>query len=152
MYTGDGLEHSPAGIPSSLNRDHAEQSAKRLHKLLHFDYGRHWAEQRGSGPVCLLTWGSASGAVFEAAERLMARGRPTRALALRLLAPLRADALREVLADTEVLLVVEQNQSGQCFHYLHAHQVLPAHARFFGRAGPLALRPGEIIAAIEEVS
>jgi 2-oxoglutarate ferredoxin oxidoreductase subunit alpha len=152
MYTGDGLEHTPAGIPSSLNRDHAEQSAKRLHKLLHFDYGRHWAEQRGSGPVCLLTWGSASGAVFEAAERLTAGGCSTRAVALRLLAPLRVDALREALADTEVLLVVEQNQSGQCFHYLQSHRVLPAHARFFGRAGPLALRPGEIIAAIEEVT
>jgi len=152
IYTGDGLEHTPAGIPSSLNRDHAEQSAKRLHKLLHFEYGEHWAEQRGSGPVCLITWGSACGTVFEAAERLTAAGRPTRAVALRLLAPLQVDALREAIADADTLLVVEQNQSGQCFHYLNSHRVLPAHARFFGRAGPLALRPGEIIAAIDEVT
>jgi len=150
MYTGDGLEHTPAGIPSSLHRDHVEQSAKRLRKLMDFDYDQNWSEQRGSGPVCLLTWGSASGAVFEAAERLTAAGRPTRAVALRLLAPLRTEALRQALAGAETLLVVEQNQSGQCFHYLRSHQVLPDHARFFGRAGPLALRPGEIIAAVDE--
>jgi 2-oxoglutarate ferredoxin oxidoreductase subunit alpha len=152
MYTGDGLEHTPAGIPSSLHRDHAQQSEKRLHKLLDFDYGEHWATQRGSGPVCLLTWGSASGAVFEAAERLTAAGRPTRVVALRLLAPLRAEALRQALTGAETLLVVEQNQTGQCFRYLKSHDTLPAHARFFGRAGPLALRPGEIITAIDEVN
>jgi 2-oxoglutarate ferredoxin oxidoreductase subunit alpha len=150
MYTGDGLEHTPAGIPSSLHRDHAEQSAKRLRKLLDFDYDEHWAVQRGNGPVCLLTWGSASGAVFEAAERLTASGRPTRVIALRLLAPLRVDALRQALTGAETILVVEQNQTGQCFHYLHSYNVLPDHARFFGRPGPLALRPGEIIAAIDE--
>ena len=152
MYTGDGLEHTPAGIPSSLHRDHAQQSEKRLHKLLDFDYEEHWAVKRGSGPICLLTWGSASGAVFEAAERLTAAGRPTRVVALRLLAPLRDDALKRAIAYAETLLIVEQNQSGQCFRYLKSHDVLPAHARFFGRAGPLALRPGEIISAIDEVN
>jgi 2-oxoglutarate/2-oxoacid ferredoxin oxidoreductase subunit alpha len=152
MYTGDGLEHTPAGIPSSLHRDHAQQSEKRLHKLLDFDYEEHWAVKRGNGPVCLLTWGSASGAVFEAAERLTASGRPTRVVALRLLAPLRAEALRQAIAGAETLLVVEQNQGGQCFRYLKSHDALPAHARFFGRPGPLALRPGEIIAAVDEVN
>jgi 2-oxoglutarate ferredoxin oxidoreductase subunit alpha len=150
MYTGDGLEHTPAGIPSSLHLDHAQQSAKRLRKLQHIENEEHWAVQRGDGPVCLLTWGSASGAVFEAAERLTAAGRPTRVVALRLLAPLRVEALRETIADAASLLVVEQNQSGQCFHYLRSHHVLPAHARFFGRAGPLALRPAEIITALDE--
>jgi 2-oxoglutarate ferredoxin oxidoreductase subunit alpha len=152
MYTGDGLEHTPAGIPSSLHRDHAQQSEKRLSKLENFDYGEHWALQSGDGPVCLLTWGSAAGAVFEAAGRLTAAGRQVRVVALRLLAPLQVDALREALSDAETLLVVEQNQSGQCFHYLRSHAVLPAHARLFGRAGPLALRPGEIIAALDEVN
>lgn len=150
MYTGDGLEHTPAGTPSSLPLDHAQQTEKRLKKLQDFDYGEHWLVQRGEGPVCLLTWGSASGAVFEAAERMSNAGRPTRVVALRLLAPLQVEALRELLADTETLLVVEQNQSGQCFHYLQSHNTLPVHARFFGRAGPLAIRPGEIIAALDE--
>jgi 2-oxoglutarate ferredoxin oxidoreductase subunit alpha len=152
MYTGDGLEHTPAGIPSSLHRDHAQQAEKRLHKLRDFDYGEHWAVRSGAGTVCLLTWGSASGAVFEAAARLTAAGRPARVVALRLLAPLRAEALREALAGAQTLLVVEQNQSGQCFHYLRSLDVLPAHARFFGRPGPLALRPGEIITALDEVN
>ena len=152
MYTADGLEHNPMGTPSSLPRDHAQQSEKRQRKLLDFDYGVHWAEQHGSGPTCLLTWGSSAGAVLEAAERLNASGRPTRVLALRLLAPLQKEALRTALAGTETVLVVELNQTGQCFHYLRSHDVLPASARCYGRAGPLPLRPGEIIDALDEVN
>jgi pyruvate/2-oxoacid:ferredoxin oxidoreductase alpha subunit len=71
-------------------------------------------------------------------------------VALRLLAPLRDDALRRAIADAETVLVVEQNQGGQCFRYLKSHDALPAHARFFGRPGPLTLRPGEIISAVDE--
>ncbi|MEZ5542116.1 MAG: 2-oxoacid:acceptor oxidoreductase subunit alpha [Pseudomonadota bacterium] len=149
MYTGDGLEHNALGTPSSLPHDHAEQLEKRLRKLTDFDYGEHWAVQRGTGAVCLLTWGSSAGAVFEAAARLTAAGRPTRVIALRLLAPLQVEALRAALAGAETLLVVEQNQSGQCFRYLKSLDALPAHARRYCHAGPLPLRPGAIITALD---
>ena len=152
MYTADGLEHSPKGTPSSQARDHEAQMTKRLRKLTDFDYGPYWSEIRGDGPTCLLTWGSAAGAVFEAAERLRADGRPTRTIALRLIAPLRRAELVEVLAGAETVLVVEQNQSGQLFHYLHGEQALPQSARSLARPGPLPLRPGEIVQAVCEVS
>lgn len=152
MYTADGLEHTPAGIPSSMAKDHAEQLAKRLRKVVAHDYGPHWAEVRGAGRVCLITWGSAAGAVFEAAERLSAEGLGTRAVALRLIAPLRAVELAATLADAEHILVVEQNQQGQLFRYLLAEQSLPATARSLARPGPLPLRPGEICQAVREQS
>ncbi|MEA3290927.1 MAG: 2-oxoacid:acceptor oxidoreductase family protein, partial [Pseudomonadota bacterium] len=44
MYTADGLEHNQHGTPSSMAADHVAQSAKRLDKLLTFDYGDRWAE------------------------------------------------------------------------------------------------------------
>ncbi|MBS1201578.1 MAG: hypothetical protein H6R22_87, partial [Chromatiaceae bacterium] len=47
---------------------------------------------------------------------------------------------------------VEQNQSGQLFHYLHGEQALPQSARSLARPGPLPLRPGEIVQAVCEVS
>jgi 2-oxoglutarate ferredoxin oxidoreductase subunit alpha len=150
MYTADGLEHEPKGTPSSMSRDHEAQLAKRLRKLADFDYGPHWGEVRGAGPHCLLTWGSAAGAVFEAAQRLAAEGLPTRAIALRLIAPLPHRDLAEALAGTESILVVEQNQGGQLFHYLHAERALPAWARSLARPGPLPLRPGEIVQACRE--
>jgi 2-oxoglutarate ferredoxin oxidoreductase subunit alpha len=88
--------------------------------------------------------------VFEAAQRLAAEGLPTRAIALRLIAPLPHRDLAEALAGTESILVVEQNQGGQLFHYLHAERALPAWARSLARPGPLPLRPGEIVQACRE--
>lgn len=147
MYTADGLEHNPRGTPSSMAKDHLLQSQKRHHKLQRFAYGRYWAEIRGSGPIALVTWGSATGAVVEAAERLTDAGKGARAIALRLIAPLCHTELAQALADAEDILVVEQNQGAQLFHYLHAEQALPAGARSLARPGPLPLRPGDIVAA-----
>jgi 2-oxoglutarate ferredoxin oxidoreductase subunit alpha len=147
IYVADGLEHNPRGTPSSMAKDHAAQLEKRRRKLLDFDYGSHWAEISGSGPLALVTWGSASGAVVEAAERLTATGYPTRAITLRLIAPLRHTDLAQALAGAEQVLVVEQNQGAQLFHYLHSEQALPAGARSFAHPGPLPLRPGAIATA-----
>ncbi len=131
-----------------MSADHVAQTQKRLHKLHAFDYGDYWAQVTGHGHIALITWGSATGAAHEAAERLTAAGRPARVIALRLIAPLRHAALAEALKGAEQILVVEQNQSAQLYHYLHAEQALPAGARSFARPGPLPLRPGEIVAAI----
>jgi len=150
MYTADGLEHDQQGIPSSLAADHQAQSEKRRRKLEAFDYGSAWAEVRGSGELCIVTWGSACGAVFEAASRLQALGTRVQAIALRLLAPLPRQVLLQALKGTERVWVVEQNQGAQLLHYLHAQQVLPADARSFARPGPLPLRPGEILNALAQ--
>lgn len=147
MYTAEGLEHGPRGTPSSMGQDHEAQLAKRLRKLTDFDYGPGWGEVRGFGPNCLVTWGSSSGAVFEAAERLTAAGIPTRAIALRLIAPLPRRDLAQALEGVTAILVVEQNQGGQLLRYLHAAQALPPWARGLARPGPLPLRPGEIVLA-----
>jgi 2-oxoglutarate ferredoxin oxidoreductase subunit alpha len=148
MYTADGLEHDTRGTPSSLAADHHEQMEKRRRKIEDFDYGDAWGEVRGTGEICIVTWGSASGAVREAAGRLTTRGTPTRVVALRLLAPLQCRALAQALAGASRIWVVEQNASGQLFHYLKGQDILPATARCFSHSGPLPLRPGEIVAAI----
>ena len=150
MYTGEGLEHDERGAPSSLAMDHRTQSAKRRRKLEEFDYGPRWAQIEGSGETCLIAWGSSAGAVREAAQRLRARGRSVRLVALRLLAPLRRQELQEALGGAERIVVVELNGDAQCFHYLHAQQALPAHAESLARPGPLPLRPGEIVAHLLE--
>lgn len=148
MYTADGLEHDERGIPSSLATDHQRQLQKRRDKIENFDYGVHWAEIYGSGELCVICWGSASGAVMEAAGRLERAGLTLRVIALRLLAPLRREALQQALAGSVRVWVVEQNHSGQLYHYLRAQEALPAAARSFARPGPLPLRPGEIMQAI----
>jgi 2-oxoglutarate ferredoxin oxidoreductase subunit alpha len=150
MYTADGLEHDESGIPSSLAADHHRQLDKRRHKIDTFDFGSDWAEVRGKGALCLICWGGASGAVFEAAERLERDGMSTKVIALRLLAPLRCDALRQALADVTCTWVVEQNHSGQLYHYLKSRGMLPVDAHLLAKPGPIPLRPGEIVNAVAE--
>jgi 2-oxoglutarate ferredoxin oxidoreductase subunit alpha len=150
MYTADGLAHDEAGIPSSLAGDHLAQLHKRRRKLEDFGYGPHWARIRGDGELCLVTWGSASAVVSEAAERLAADGPAPRVVALRLLCPLPAARLREALGGVQEVWVVEHNESGQLFRYLKAHDALPSGARSFARSGPVPLRPAEVVHAVTQ--
>jgi 2-oxoglutarate ferredoxin oxidoreductase subunit alpha len=145
-YTADGLEHDPRGTPSSRSTDHRAQLDKRRDKLHTFTYGDAWAEIDGKGDLCLLTWGSCRGAVMEAAAQLREDGIAARVVALRLIMPLRREALLSALARSTVM-VVEQNHGGQLFHYLHGERALPRHARSLARPGPSVLRPAEIAAA-----
>jgi 2-oxoglutarate ferredoxin oxidoreductase subunit alpha len=150
MYTAEGLEHNEKGTPSSMAFDHLAQLDKRQHKLAAFDYGRQWMESEGEGEICLLTWGSTAAAVFEAARRLRVLGLAVKVVAVRLLAPLQRDALKQSIDSAKRILVVEQNQQAQFFHYLHAQQVLPAAAESFARPGPTLFRPGEIVEKIQQ--
>lgn len=150
MYTADGLEHNPRGTPSSAASDHAEQLDKRLRKIDAFDYGDRWGEIEGEGETVLLTWGSSSGAVREAAAKLRTLGKTVRVVALRLLMPLSRKALKTAIGDRCRVWVIEQNHGGQLFHYLKSLDALPAGARSLARPGPLPLRPGELVEALRE--
>ena len=150
MYTAEGLEHNERGTPSSRASDHIEQLDKRRRKITAFDFGAHWAEQNGDGDIALLTWGSSSGAVQEAAVRLDTAGFSVRVVALRLLMPLPRDALIKALAGCKRVWVIEQNHGGQLFYYLKSLGALPDGARSLAHPGPLPLRPGNIVAALTE--
>ncbi len=147
LFTADGLEHNSKGIPSSISQDHIEQLKKRQDKLLKFDYGAQWAKISGSGDIVLITWGSSSAMVQEAAHTLK---QDIKVIALRLLMPLPVEALVKELHNSKKVFVIEQNQGQQLFHYLHSYQSLPVDAHSFARSGPLPLRPAEIVAFIKE--
>ena len=149
IYTADGLEHSAMGNPSSMASDHQQQLEKRYNKLSQFDYGEDWAVQNGEGELCLLTWGSSSGVVDEAAQRLRAAGMAVQTLAIRLLSPIPVDQFQAALQGIKNIVVVEQNQHGQLFHYLNSLNLLPGGARVLAHPGPLPIRPAEVVAFIE---
>jgi 2-oxoglutarate ferredoxin oxidoreductase subunit alpha len=148
MYTADGLEHNTRGTPSSMATDHREQLNKRRHKLTDFEYGLAWAEILGQGAVCIITWGSSTGAVKEAASILQAQGEQVRVIGIRLLAPLRHKLLSQALEGAQKILVAEHNQGAQLYHYLKAEGALPSTALSLAQPGPLPLRPGRIIRAL----
>lgn len=144
MYTADGLEHNERGTPSSQAHDHQNQMDKRLNKLLHHDYGNHWADVEGEGEVAVLTWGSVTAPVREALERLAAQGKKARLISMRLLSPALPEKMDEALKGVKKLLVVEQTHGKQFFHYLKGHFDLPAQVEVLSRPGPLPIRPREV--------
>jgi 2-oxoglutarate ferredoxin oxidoreductase subunit alpha len=150
VYTADGLEHNESGIPSSQSRDHRTQLDKRERKLVQHDYGHWWADIEGDGESAVLTFGSATAAVREAATRAAARGVKLRLIAIRLLAPARPEQLAEALKGVVRVLVVEQNHNAQFYRYLRSMYDLPGKPASFHRPGPLPLRPGELLDAILE--
>ncbi|MEQ8699321.1 MAG: transketolase C-terminal domain-containing protein, partial [Bauldia litoralis] len=145
QYTADGLEHSPRGTPSSRVEDHDDQLNKRRTKIENFDYGDHWASVEGSGDVAIVTWGSVSSAVREAAKRARRQGIETRVVAMRLLAPARPEAMTAALEGVAKVLTVEQSHGGQFYRFLRAHYDLPTETQAFYRPGPLPIRPAEIV-------
>ena len=138
-FTADGLEHNERGTPSARDDDHQRQLAKRADKLLAHDYGEAWARVEGEGEVALLCFGSAWAAVAEAGQLLAERGVSTRAVALRLLAPLLVDELTETLAGCSRVVVVEQNHGAQLFHYLRGLMDFAIPVASYSRAGPVPL-------------
>jgi len=152
QYVADGLEHDERGAPSTQARHHQEQLDKRLNKLLDFDYGDHWAEVEGDGEIAILTFGSVTEQVREARARAAARGIQTRLIAVRLLFPAQPAKMAEALKGVRKALVVEQNHMAQFHALLRTQYDLPETVRTLHRAGPLALRPDEIVSALAEMA
>jgi len=152
QYTAEGLEHDSRGIPSSRGEDHCAQMDKRARKITAMDYTDHWADVEGNGSLAVITWGSTTTAVREALQRLSATGTDIRLISLRLLLPAQPQALTAALVSVERVLVVEQSHSGQFCQFLRAHYDLPHDMETLHRPGPLTIRPGEIVEAIESWS
>jgi len=148
-YTADGLEHKPSGQPSSIATDHHDQLDKRQRKLDLFEFGEKWADIHGDGQLAIITWGSSTAAVLEAAQRLKFTGQTVKVISIRLLAPAQVDSLEKELIGVNRLLVVEQSHSRQFYHYLRAHYTLPDKVNVFAEPGPLAITPGTITQAVQ---
>jgi 2-oxoglutarate ferredoxin oxidoreductase subunit alpha len=150
-FTADGLEHNEKGTPSARQSDHQLQLEKRAHKLAAHQFGDDWAQLEGEGDVALLSFGSSSAAVAEAAELLAEEGLSTRLISLRLLAPLQIEALAAALDGSVRVVVVEQNHSRQLFHYLKGYMDFTQPLHSYAMAGPVPLAAENIVQAVLEV-
>ena len=148
-YVADGLEHAESGKPSTAAADHIMQLDKRARKIEDFDYGDHWADIRGEGSTAILTWGSTTAAVREAAARLAAGGTEVKLIALRLLLPASPGKLARELEGVRRVLVVEQSHSAQFHRYLRAYYDIDSPVHALARPGPLPITPGEIVRQVE---
>lgn len=151
-YVADGLEHTESGKPSTAAADHLAQLEKRSRKIQSFDFGEHWADIRGKGQTALITWGSSTGAVREAAARLRSNGIDVKVIALRLLLPASPDKLLRELDGISRVLIIEQSHSQQFYHFLRAYYQIDATTQVLARPGPMLITPAEIVEKIENWS
>jgi 2-oxoglutarate/2-oxoacid ferredoxin oxidoreductase subunit alpha len=151
-YTATGLSHQASGRPSTVAGDHLAQLEKRRHKLHVHEYGPRWADIEGDGELAIITFGSVTGACREAIARLAETGLAIRLVSLRLLAPLQAKALAQALQGVKRTLVVEQNHGAQLYRYLRAETDLPGDLLSLAQPGPLPLKPGEIVSAMNQLN
>ena len=153
QYAADGLEHTVLGKPSSMASDHHQQLKKREEKISHFDYGDDWAEIVKSSQMSstiVLTWGSTFTNVKQAVLELDAQDVFVDIVALRLLMPLRVDAIANLCKNKKVI-VIEQSYSGQFYHYCLGEGAIDTSALLLAEPGPLVLKSTEIKAFITEV-
>jgi 2-oxoglutarate/2-oxoacid ferredoxin oxidoreductase subunit alpha len=145
QYTADGLEHSARAKPSGLADDHVAQLDKRARKIDGFDYGQHWADIEGDGELAVLTWGSTTSAVREAIGRLpVDMSSNLKLISMRLLLPAQPGKMTDALRGVRRLMVIEQNHSGQLYHFLRAWYDIPQDVETLCRPGPSVFRPNEI--------
>ena len=109
----------------------------------------YWADIRGEGSTAILTWGSTTAAVREAAARLAAGGTEVKLIALRLLLPASPGKLARELEGVRRVLVVEQSHSAQFHRYLRAYYDIDSPVHALARPGPLPITPGEIVRQVE---
>jgi 2-oxoglutarate ferredoxin oxidoreductase subunit alpha len=143
-WVAEGLTHNEAGLPASGAGAHVAQINKRAKKITRFDPGAWWGDYWGDGDTAVIAFGSTVASDREPAKRMRNAGRRLRVIGLRVLAPLPVASLTQVLAGARRIVVIEQNQSGQLYHYLIGQKAIPPSAESVARPGPLPFRPSEI--------
>jgi 2-oxoglutarate ferredoxin oxidoreductase subunit alpha len=154
MFQTNGLEHDERGRPSAMYSVHEKMNEKRYRKLdaLAAKYPlfrRYGAEKPQVGVIC---WGSTTGAVREAINRLTAEGVKVAAFVPRLLMPLPAAQLQAFIDSCEEVVITELSHSKQFAQYLRTAVDLPRNrTHVFARSGGKALGVNEIIDQVRSV-
>jgi 2-oxoglutarate ferredoxin oxidoreductase subunit alpha len=125
---------------------------KRVRKMN--DVHTHLPAPKLQGPVradvTLVGWGSTWGVITEAVERLNQQGISTNHLQFKFLLPLHTDVATEVLGQSERIIVVENNQSGQFARHLRAETGITAHGHIRKYDGE-PFEPKHVVAGVKEI-
>ncbi len=152
-----GLEHTQANAPTPANDIHRQMTEKRFRKLEtaagQFSKAKTYGSENAS--IGIISWGSTSGAVFEAIDKAKEKGIDVQALYPRTLYPLPTDWIKSFVKGKEVVIVVEANYNAQfkstiverCTHINRGTEVLE-----FLKYDGTPFTPDEILEEIEKVA
>jgi 2-oxoglutarate ferredoxin oxidoreductase subunit alpha len=150
-----GLEHDEWGHPASSPKLHTQMTARRREKLKRLAEEIEVPEVHGDteGEVLLIGWGSPSGSVVEATNRLRAQGRKVGCMTMRHMHPM-PNGLEKVFAGYQHVIVAEINDqglygNGQLATLLRARFCDPK-IRSVTKTDGLGFQVREIIAGVEK--
>lgn len=128
MHHVTGIEHGPTGHPSENPENRNQQMAKRMRKLDHVPLdGAIKYEGKEKPEILLVGFGSTYGPIREARLHLEQAGLHIGHAHLRMLSPLPVEQLSEYAKDASLVIVVEQNYTGQLANIIKQH--LPLHEK-----------------------
>jgi 2-oxoglutarate ferredoxin oxidoreductase subunit alpha len=151
-----GLEHAENGAPRHDPENRKIQMDKRARKMpgIAQEYGDAWRFGPDKAEIGIIGWGATAGAVREAVDRANAEGISVAALYPKILYPNPDHVLRPFIERSRVLLVVEENQSGQYANYLQS--IYGAECGFrperLNKYDGTPFQPGEVLSRIREVA
>jgi len=154
MHLAAGSEHNDAGVITENARNRASMMEKRMGKLVAMRDELPCAVPHGvaDADIGIIGYGSNTGPIAEAVDRLSAAGLPVRFLQLRTLWPFPDDELRVFLQGAQHIFVVENNYTGQLMQLIRAVvgplDALHGVRKYDGRP----FRPIEIITSIREIA
>jgi 2-oxoglutarate ferredoxin oxidoreductase subunit alpha len=152
-YLGAGIEHDELGAPTARGNVHAEMTEKRFDKLAPLRRREDLFHVEGDpqAPLALVSWGSMAGVCREALRLARQQGLEVKLLVPWLLYPVADEIYARFLASVKAGLVVEQSHQGQLYRILRMHLELPRGLRPLCRVGANPFRPGEVVAALQEL-
>lgn len=152
-----GLEHTEANAPTPAADVHRKMTEKRFRKLEtaagQFSKAKTYGDDDAS--IGIISWGSTSGAVFEAIDKAKKEGIKVQALYPRTLYPLPTEWIKGFIKNKDVVIVVEANYNAQfkstiverCTHINRGTEVLE-----FLKYDGTPFNPEEIFEEIKKVA
>ena len=152
-----GLEHTEENAPTPAPEVHRQMTEKRFRKLEtaagEFSKAKTYGDEDAS--IGIISWGSTSGAVFEAIDKAKENGIKVQALYPRTLYPLPTNWIKDFVKNKEIIIVIEANYNAQfkstiverCTHINRGTEVLE-----FLKYDGTPFTPEEIYEEIEKVS
>ncbi|MFQ5585308.1 MAG: 2-oxoacid:acceptor oxidoreductase subunit alpha [Thermodesulfobacteriota bacterium] len=150
-HMATGLEHSEAGAPRYTPENHTMMLEKRFRKIENVEDSLPPAEVQGEADadVGVIAWGSTQGAVREAVDRLIKKGKKVKALHPKLVWPVPVKAINSFAEGVKTILVPEVNFQGQFAELIKAATTIrPVKYNIYGG---LPFMPENIERKIEEL-
>ncbi len=154
MHLEAGSEHNDAGVITENADNRRRMMDKRMHKLVSMrdELPRAIVHGDPEARIAIIGYGSNTGPINEAQDRLRAAGIETRFLQLRTLWPFPEETVAEFCASAEAIFVVENSYTGQLERLIrYVVGPLPA-LQSVRKYDGKPFRPCEIIEAVERVS